>query len=409
MRTDRCFGRILQMRRDIVDHRRAQPESPPRLKLCAWFVVCLPLLVFMGSGCEQDTGDSEGADSAPKPIHVEAVQARNEEFVHRVALSGSLDAEFAVELKPEIEGVVESFHGVEGGPVSKGDILFRMKDDEQQARLQEAKANLALALDVFRRTQRLSSQDISSLARQAEARARLDAAKAKVALAEVQLERTLVRAPFDGVLGSRRVSPGARMDEKDVLITLEAIDRLQIVFTVQEMGIPIARLGAPVVVRVIAWPDEGFPGEVFYVAPSVDIATRRLILKAWVPNEHHRLKPGMFGNVEVEVARKENALLLPESAMVYDRHGTYVWRVNAEQKAEKVPVEIGRRQRGRVEVVSGVSPGDWIISAGTNKVLAGKLVSFPRVEPSPEPTATAGSGAPEVKRPSVASGSETDS
>jgi membrane fusion protein (multidrug efflux system) len=397
------------MRRDFVDHRRAQPESPPRLKLCAWFVVCLPSLVLIGSGCEQDPGDSKGAESAPKPIFVEAVQAQNEEFVHRVLLSGSLDAEYAVELKPEIEGVVESFHGVEGGPVSKGDVLFRLKDDEQQARLQEAQANLALAEDVFRRTKRLSSKDISSLARQAEARAGLDAARAKLALAEVQLERTLVRAPFDGVLGSRRVSPGARMDEKDVLISLEAIDRLQIVFTLQEMGIPIARVGAPVIVRVIAWPDEGFPGKVFYVAPSVDIATRRLILKAWVPNDHHRLKPGMFGNVEVEVARKEDALLLPESAMVYDRHGTYVWRVDAEQQAEKVPVEIGRRQGGRVEIVGGIAAGDWIISAGTNKVLAGKRVSFPRRESDDDARATAGSSAPEVKRPSVASGSETES
>jgi membrane fusion protein (multidrug efflux system) len=106
----------------------------------------------------------------------------------------------------------------------------------------------------------------------------------------------------------------------------------------------------------------------------VDRATRRLIAKAWIPNADHRLKPGMFANVDVMVFEKESALTVPEAAMVYDRHGIYVWRVDEESRARKVPVEMGIRQRGRVEIVAGLAEHDRVISAGVNKVMAGDLV-----------------------------------
>jgi membrane fusion protein (multidrug efflux system) len=125
-------------------------------------------------------------------------------------------------------------------------------------------------------------------------------------------------------------------------------------------------------VRVAAWGSEQFTGEVFFVSPTVDPATRRLILKARVPNPDHRLKPGMFANVDVQIAQRDHALIVPEAAMVYDRNGTYVWRMIEDDQAEKVPVEVGLRADGGVEIVDGISAGDTIVSAGTHKVLAGK-------------------------------------
>ncbi|MBW2422020.1 MAG: efflux RND transporter periplasmic adaptor subunit, partial [Deltaproteobacteria bacterium] len=271
-------------------------------------------------------------------------------------------------------------HGEEGQPVAKGDLLFHLRDGRQRARLHEAKAQLALADDVFRRTQRLSSKDISSQAMRAEASASRDEARAKVELAQVELERTRILAPFDGILGSRMVSPGQRMDEEG-MVELAAVDRLQLVFTVPEVSLALARLGAQVEAGVAAFPGEHFPGEVFFISPTLDPASRRLVIKAWVPNPDHRLKPGMFANVDIEVARREGALMVPESSMVYDRHGTYVWRVSEDSRAEKVPVEIGLRQEGRVQLLAGLAAGDRVISAGTNKVMAGKLLVIAPVAP----------------------------
>jgi membrane fusion protein (multidrug efflux system) len=311
-------------------------------------------------------------------VRVEAVELVPELLIHQVALTGQLSAEDSVVVKSEIEGVIASVHGEEGQPVAQGDLLFRLRDGRQRARLHEAKAQLALAEDVYRRTQRLSSEDISSQAMRAEASAGREEARAKVELAEAELERTRIVAPFDGVLGSRFVSPGQRMDEEP-MVELAAVDRLQLVFTVPEVSIGLARLGAQVEARVIAFPGERFPGEVFFVSPTLDSATRRLVIKAWVPNLDRRLKPGMFANVDIEIARMEGALMLPESAMVYDRHGIYVWRVTQDLRAEKVPVEIGLRQAGRVQVLAGLVAGDRVISAGTNKVMAGKRLAL---EPS---------------------------
>lgn len=336
-----------------------------------------------------DLADDSGDEEMP-PIEVEAMQVTSEQFVYKVALTGQLEAEYSVLLKPEIEGVVEEIFGTEGEPVRKGDILFRLRDREQQARLKEAQAEARLAKDVYERTQRLSRSDISSLAREAEALAKLDVAKAQVELARIEFERTRVRAPFDGVLGIRQVAPGTRLSEKDGLIKIEAIDKLQLIFTTVELGAALAQTGATIHVRVVAYPGERFPGTIFFVSPTIDPATRRLVMKAWISNADHRLKPGMFANVDVGFPPRDGTILLPDSAMVYDRHGIYVWRAGEEDLAEKVPVTIGQRQDGRVEILSGVAPGDWVITAGTNKAMAGMKLSFPRPPPiSPPPPSPA--------------------
>jgi membrane fusion protein (multidrug efflux system) len=360
---------------------RAHPcPVPPRANAARTHVFLLALALVFSWGCER--GGEPGAERKEAPqspaVRVEAVELVPELLIHQVALTGQLSAEDSVVVKSEIEGVIASVHGEEGQPVAQGDLLFRLRDGRQRARLHEAKAQLALAEDVYRRTQRLSSEDISSQAMRAEASAGRDEARAKVELAEAELERTRIVAPFDGILGSRFVSPGQRMDEEP-MVELAAVDRLQLVFTVPEVSIGLARLGAQVEARVIAFPGERFPGEVFFVSPTLDSATRRLVIKAWVPNLDRRLKPGMFANVDIEIARIEGALMLPESAMVYDRHGIYVWRVTQDLRAEKVPVEIGLRQAGRVQVLVGLAVGDRVISAGTNKVMAGKRLAL---EPS---------------------------
>lgn len=378
MHSSHRFGSIRAMRCDRVQRRLAQPEGRSRLTHFAWFVLCLLLTAAVGLGCGdmKDSDSSSPMSGGPKPVRVEGLRVVGEEFVQLAMLTGQLEAEHSVLIKPETWGVVESVYGIEGAPVKKGEILFRLRDAEQRARLREAEAGVRLAADVYDRTERLSTADISSQARGTEAAANLDVARAKLERAKVDLERTKIRAPFDGVLGSRLVSPGSKMDEKEGMVTLDAIDRLKLSFTVPEIAVALARLGGRVGARVISYPDRVFPGEVFFISPHIEVSTRRLVIKAWIANDEHLLKPGMFANVEVEVARKPNAILLPEAAMVYDRHGIYVWREDEDGKARKVPVVIGFRQGGRVEVVEGVAIGDRVIVAGTHKVLAGSLLDF---------------------------------
>jgi membrane fusion protein (multidrug efflux system) len=105
-------------------------------------------------------------------------------------------------------------------------------------------------------------------------------------------------------------------------------------------------------------------------------ATRQVIVKAWVPNEKRRLRPGLFADVDLEVGRREGAIVVPESAVVFDREGTYVWKLDADHVPTKVPVQLGLRRDGRVEVTLGLAPGDAIVTTGTHKVMAGKKVAL---------------------------------
>jgi membrane fusion protein (multidrug efflux system) len=255
-------------------------------------------------------------------------------------------------------------------------VLFQLRDDEEVARLHEAEATLRLARHVHQRTRELATRDAVSEAQRDRVAADLTVAEARVDVAQVALARTRVRAPFDGVVGMRLVAPGDRITAKDGLVQIDAVDRLQVTFGIAEVGILFARVGAPVEVRVSPYPQEIFPGEVFFVSPSIEPATRRLILKAWVPNQQRRLRPGLFANIDLEIGQRERAIVVPESAIVFDREGTYVWKLDADQVPTRVPVQVGLRRAGRVEVTLGIQPGDTIVISGTHKVMAGKRVAL---------------------------------
>jgi membrane fusion protein (multidrug efflux system) len=139
----------------------------------------------------------------------------------------------------------------------------------------------------------------------------------------------------------------------------------------------LAELGLEVTARVAAYPDEGFAGLVYFISPALDQDSRRLALKAWVPNSDGRLRPGMFSRVELEVERTEQAVVIPESAIANDANGSYVWKVTHDSLAARAAVELGTRRDGQVVIVSGLASGDTIVTSGTHKVFEGGGVQSP--------------------------------
>jgi membrane fusion protein (multidrug efflux system) len=188
------------------------------------------------------------------------------------------------------------------------------------------------------------------------------------------------------MVGARLVSPGDRVmggmnfggtsGETTGLVQIDAVDRLKLVFSVPEVAIPIMQVGAPVELSVVPYPNERFRGEVYFVAPSVDPRNRRVLLKAYVPNRENKLRGGMSATVFLEIDRRDDALVVPEASVVYDVAGSFVWRLTDDDTAERVPVEIGVREEGTVEITKGLEAGDRIVSAGTHKVIAGQPLSF---------------------------------
>jgi membrane fusion protein (multidrug efflux system) len=268
-------------------------------------------------------------------------------------------------------------------------VLFSLRDAEQRAHLREANARAKLAEEIFARINALKAKEVSAQAEYDKAAAELEVARAEAQLRDVELEKTKVRAPFEGVVGARLVSPGERVRRNTRLVRIDAVDRLQLVFAVPEIGVPFVRTGMPVKISVKPFPEIRFDGEVFFVSPTLDAATRRLTLKAWVPNPGRKLQPGLFANLEVELAERPNALVVPDSAILVDQGGSFVWRIGEDGKAMRAPIEIGLRKAARVEIASGLEAGDRIVSAGTQKVTEGAAVVIAGKAPEP-PSGKAG-------------------
>jgi membrane fusion protein (multidrug efflux system) len=333
-------------------------------------------------------GGDQGRFKPPPPV-VEAITVEPETLRDTITLVGQLDSESSVVVQPEIDGVIESIDFTEGQTVKKGDVLIRLRDAEQNAHVREARARAKLAEEIFRRITALQAREVTAQAEYDKASAELEVARSEVQLREVELEKTKVRAPFDGVVGARQVSPGERVRRMTKLVRIDAVDRLQLVFAVPEIGVPFVRTGMPVKITVKPFPEIRFDGEVFFVSPTLDAATRRLTLKAWVPNPGRKLQPGLFANLEVQLSEREQALVVPDSAVLVDQTGPFVWRIGSDGKAMRAPVEIGLRKAARVEITSGLEAGDRIVSAGTSKVTEGAEVAVAgKAEPIPKSEST---------------------
>lgn len=330
-------------------------------------------VAIAGAGCGR--GDAAPAEpDGPSPVTVEVVTVEPELLRDEVDFVGQLEAAASVMLRAEAEGIIEQIAFEEGAVVEEGQTLFVLRNDEQKARLGLAQAQLAKVEAEYRRTQRLAERNAASAAALERQAAEREIARAAVALARVQVEQTYVRAPFAGYTGQRLVWIGDRVDENTDLVRLDDISRVVLFFSLPEQALPLARPGVPLRISVAPYPDESFDGEVFFVSPYLDEATRRLAVKAWIPNPEQKLRPGLFAQVEAVIDERPDSLLVPEAAIVYDRAGAFVWRLDEQGRALRAPVELGLRVGGRVEITAGLGTGDRVVSAGTNKVFEGAAV-----------------------------------
>jgi membrane fusion protein (multidrug efflux system) len=353
-------------------------------------------LIALVSGC-RDSAVAVDDSSGPRTVFVETVLIESEDVQDLLEFVGQLESANSVVLKPEISGVVDSISFEEGKSVEKGAPLFQLRNREQRALLRQAEATVSLTRSRYQRSRRLAEQNAESEAGLEGAKAEYEIAVARSDLAKIQLDRTVVRAPFDGVAGARLVSPGERVSpgfdrgsgggggggrsggrsgggEASGLVRIDSLDEMELIFALPETVMSIARVGVRVAVRVAPFPGESFGGVIYFVDPRVDATSRRVLVKARIPNPEHKLRPGLFAKIILEVSSSKDALMVPEDAIVYDRDGISVWRI-VDGEAVRAPVELGIRQPGRVELREGVHSGDRVVSAGTHKLRPGSLVS----------------------------------
>jgi membrane fusion protein (multidrug efflux system) len=319
-------------------------------------------------------GAAASASAAPAapPIPVDVVTVGTESFEVRVQATGTLLPRESVELVSELNRRLTKVRAEEGAQVKKGQVLFELDAADLNAELGRLEVQARLAKVTLDRNQKLSNEGLSTQQELDIARANLDAADAQRRVLGVTLAKTIIRAPFAGTLGLRRVSEGAWVSPSTVLATLQDTSTLKLDFTLPERYGGLVAVGSEFTFK-IAGHGETFKGKVLAQEPTVDKQTRSLVVRG-VVEQQPSLLPGSFATVDVPL-RTEQALLVPAIAVVPDVEGRRVFVVR-DGVARGVRVEVGARTADRAQILSGLSPGDQVVVSNLLRVRNGAKVKL---------------------------------
>ena len=333
------------------------------------------------AGCDGKKGAAgAGGPAGGMAVQVVAVEARREPIVETLSLVGSLLANEMVEVKSEIEGLIVALPFNEGQRVEKGDLLVQLDDSELSAALAEAESNFKLTQITFERNKELYGGKLVSQQEYDQSQAAFNVMRATVERRKSELKHTRIFASFAGIVGGRQVSPGQVISKNTTITWVVDLDRLKAEFSVPERFLGHLRLGQMIEMAVAAFPSEKFVGEVYFIAPQVDPNMRTALIRAYVKNEEQKLKPGMFANLDLALRVKEDAVLVPEPALMPIGDRVIVLVVDKEQNAQLRPVKVGMRTAGMVEIVSGINSGELVIVEGTQKARPGGKVRLAPIE-----------------------------
>ena len=319
------------------------------------------------------------AQDAPKPaIHVVLDKVAKPMVNHLEAL-GTTKANESVDIRPKVTGIVSEVLFDDGQEVDAGAMLIIIDRDIESAQQKEAGVNLA--------EQRREYDRISKMAKDgAIAATKVDEQKAKLKLAEASLEAQtarlgdrMVKAPFSGVLGLRRVSPGTLVDSQTSIATLDDVSTLKLDFTIPEIYLTSVKEGMEIQARSDAYENEQFKGTVKAVESRIDPITRSATVRAVLPNESGKLRPGMLLYVDLITSQKER-LVVAEKAIVPEKDKHFVYVADGKGGVEKRPVKLGFRYPGLVEIVEGLQVGEDVVSEGVLKIRPGVTITTASAE-----------------------------
>ncbi|NIO43755.1 MAG: efflux RND transporter periplasmic adaptor subunit [Burkholderiales bacterium] len=325
------------------------------------------------------------APTKPMALPVKAELVKVGPVVDEVTAVGSLLSNEAVMIRPEIDGRIAGLHFSEGQRVSEGQRLVTIDGSEYQAQLAAVKAELRTEKQRHTRAEELYQQKFitkEALDVQAGAVERL---QARVREAQVRVDKTTIRAPFAGVVGLREVSPGAYVKAGDNIVSLGNSYTIKVDFRIPEVHLSKIKPDQPIAVRVDAFPEQEFRGQVYAIQPAIDKETRTVLMRARIPNDDLKLRPGMFARVALTIETRPNAISVPEQALWPQGKDNFVFKV-VDQKAILTKVELGNRRPGEVEIIDGLAPGDMVVTEGQIKLRNGAPVTVmgaPPVQKAP--------------------------
>lgn len=341
--------------------------TSPLRRVVAPLLLLLPLV-----SCKAGGPGRGGFAMPPTPVEVADVNPRT--VRDRFHALGTLEADQNIEIVSEVGGKVRKIAFAEGQRVAKGSTLVQIEDAEYRAEAKRSAAQRALAAADFERAQRLHEQNVISTQELDDKRAALQVAEANEELAKARLAKTRIVAPWDGLIGRRRVSAGSYLSAGDRITDMARVDEIRVQFSAPERFFDDLKPGIAVSVTTPAFAGEVFRGKVTVVDPIVDAATRNVQLVARIPNTDRRLRPGMSANVAVTLDERSHALVVPDEALFADGTQTFVYVVKPDSTVSKTAVRTGTRDSAVVEVLEGLDAGSRVVSAGHQKLFEGAKV-----------------------------------
>ncbi len=317
-------------------------------------------------------GKAGGGSPASFPTSVEVARVKSNDFTDDVSAVGTLKSNESVVLRPEIAGRIAAIGFKDGSVVGKGTELVALDAAIQQAELQQARANLALAQTSHQRNLELLGRKFLSQQAVDNSAATLKVQEAAVQLAEAKVAKASIRAPFRGMVGLRNVGVGDYVKDGQELINIEDVATLRVDFKLPETYIGRLSKGQSVEVTTDALAGEKFKAVLDATDPLVDANGRAIAARARLDNAAGKLRPGMFVRVRLLFGERKGVLMLPEQAIVPGGQPA-VFKV-VDGKATLVKVRLGVRRAAQVEVVEGLAEGDVVVTAGQLKLREGSPV-----------------------------------
>jgi membrane fusion protein, multidrug efflux system len=367
-----------------------------------FFMLAVLLAILAGLGYfkyrQVKTAMAMGASFAPPPSAVTTVMAKRDTWPSTLNVIGTAAAIQGVTVSADLPGAVAKINFESGQSVHAGDVLVELDTREERAQLAAAESDHDLAKINYDREQQLVKEGVVARTEFDNAEAQQKSTDAKVGEIKATIARKTIRAPFSGILGIRQINLGQYLAAGQAIVSLQALNPIYVNFGVPQQQAPRVHVGSHLELTSDDLPGVKFAGRVTAVDSVVNETTRNLQVQATLPNPEGRLRPGMFVQVQLGLGSSLDVIPLPASAINYAPYGDSVFVV-ADMKDPKGKSYLGVRQqfvkvqgsRGdQVGVVSGVNPGEQVVSSGVFKLRNGAAVQVnnsvqPPDNPKPKP------------------------
>ena len=373
-----------------------KPRKRP-VRMVRWFIIvglALSLLVgglvwfnyFRGKMIAQFF-----ANNKPPPVSVSIADAKSETIPNLLTAVGDLAAVHQVNVTSDVNGRITDIMFTAGASVKAGTPLVQLFDAPEQADLASFKAQATVSQLTLERAKQLAARQFGPQATVDTAQAAFDQASAGIAKTQAIISQKLVRAPFDGELGVRKVEVGQYLTAGTQIVSLTDLSELYANFTVTEKDSAQLKVGQSVRVGVDAYPGRNFEGKITTIEPQIATDTRNIRVQATIDNPDRILKPGMFTTTTVVLPEKPPVITVPETAVDYTLYGDSVYLLTEKKEEDgktsltvvRTFVQTGNRIEGRAEILKGLKPGDRVVAVGQLKLQSGSAVTVSS-DPAPQ-------------------------